>query len=194
MTLQEPVQNQYPNAQEGFQATQEKPDLAIVADEERQNRQRIAILRIKERNTAKSITNAERPVIIITEEKAASYGALYKRLNDALPNIPVVFENKNAMQKFERAPFSMMNEFNHRVVGHFEKIDGYRPTSLCSEIKKSDCVIVLGQPQSDLKKELDRHGDYITGDTVNLSLIETMKRKTDAWTTWNTDVQRRPSL
>lgn len=175
--------------------TLQKPiSMAMIAEQERKERQRIAILSITERKIAKLIAQSKRPVIIITQSSAQSYGNLSKRLQDILPNIPVIFENSDAQMEFKRSSFSMADNFNNRVVGYFEKIDTYESNQLCDELKKSDCAIVLGTPKPDLQKELDRHGNYITGDKVNLSLIEGMKRKTDAWATWNKDVQRRPSL
>lgn len=152
------------------------------------------MINLAERNATKEISKSKSPIIIITEDKATSYGNLYKRLNDALPNIPVVFENKSAQQKFELAQFCMAHEFKHRVVGHFVHTDDFQANGLCTEIKKSDCVIVFGEPQTDLTSVLDTHGDYITGDKINLSLLDSMKRKKDDWKTWNKHLQQRPSI
>lgn len=154
----------------------------------------VALTNLRERKNANTIARSQRPLIIITEDRAESYANLYKRMNDAMPDIPVAFENKAAQQKFERAKFYMAGEFNHRVIGHFVQSDDYYASPLCVEIQKSDCVMVFGAPQQPLQKELNRHGNSISSDTINMFKIEAMKRNTEAWASWNKNLQQRPSL
>jgi|GEM_PF-2824247 len=199
MSLQERTHN--PADAHGAFTSTNKPEITAMAEterlnreRERQERQRIFVQSITERKIAKSIAKSKTPIIIITDASARAYGNLHKRLNDILPNIPVVFENEDAQQEFKKAPFCISSEFNHRIIGHFVRIDDFQPNGLCAEIKKSDCIIVFGKPQKDLARALERHCDYITGDTVNLSLIDMMKRNKDNWKTWNKHLQQRPSL
>lgn len=157
-----------------------------------------------EHNIAVAISQSKKPVIIITQARAKKY-ASYEMMRQALPNVPIIFENIETQNNFMKGRFCDLDLIQKSCLGHFENINDYRSipnNDLCSEIKQSDCVIVLGTPKESLQIELDKRGDYFINHTnasaisprINFSTIASITRNKDEWKNWNNSLQHRPSL
>lgn len=139
-----------------------------------------------EKEQADMIHKASRPVIVITEKSAAFCATASYYLAKQMPHIPVVFENQAAQKIFFTQRWCEDREFFNRCVGYFYKAAEYYPTcnsSICSELKSSDCIIVFGHAQKDVQGELDRHPSIVKN--PNLALLKPKKLQRDHWGHWN---------
>lgn len=147
---------------------------------------KITMFHKAQQEDANTINTASRPVIVITETSAESYGQLSYHLAKTMPHVPVIFENQMARKLFFNANYCERREFKNRCVGHFVKAaDDYSlpvDAMMCKELNSSDCIIVFGKPQSDLSDELKKYGHVISN--PNLCLVKPKQDIQDSWGRW----------
>lgn len=164
----------------------------------------IAIRRITERNWVKAIAKSSDPVIIITESRASDHYASYEMMKKAMPDVSIVFESDVAKANFAKGRFYDRELMHKTCIGHFEKADD-RTTMLsekCLDIQKADCIIVLGSPQADLRRELNGHAQCFINETnapstaprVNFSMLMDMRRNKATWKAAREKRMELPSL
>jgi hypothetical protein len=160
-----------------------------------------------EQMIAEVIVRSKQPIIIITNKAAKSMAAMGKYMSDTFPNIPVVFENNAAEKEFYTNIGSNSAYTTPQCVGHFQKYaDEYSRTigiEVCDELQQSDCIIVFGSPDKDLRNELSHHREKVltnetnhpaTSPRINMAIIGRMKRPVDQWKSWKQRIKHSHSI
>lgn len=189
------AQNTTPSAQTPF-TKQSKPELAVDNT-----------IHDQEQTIAKTITESEQPIIIITNKAAKSMAGMAGYMSDIFPHVPIVFETKLAQQNFFTNVGVNRHDVTPQCVGHFQKsADEYSRTigvELCEELQQSDCIIVFGSPDKHLHTELSHHGEKVfineTGQTatsprINMAIIDRMDKPVDQWRSWKDRMQKSHSI
>jgi hypothetical protein len=160
----------------------------------------------REKQIAKDIVSSTKPVIIITQDGAKTYGRMSKYITSVFPKVPVVFESAKAEKDFFSAQWCERAEFKNRCVGHFEKVCIYttqQDQQTCQQLKSANYAIVLGKPTADLINTIEAHNvDYAinssdaspTSPRINFAIIERMNRPEMAWDQWRAHLKQGRSL
>ena len=85
---------------------------------------------------AGAMIRTDQPVIILTADKATSYGHMSKCVTETFPGVPIIFEDKAARQAFGRASW---NHYARNVI-----IGTIGEGRLDSVLRKADRVITFG--------------------------------------------------
>lgn len=161
----------------------------------------------QEQQMANDIVRSQNPIIIVTKKSSKSMANMGKYMHDTFPNIPIVFEDETAEKEFFKNVGSNAAYITPQCAGHFKKSaeDYSRKIGIevCSELQQSDCIIVFGSPDNDLRKELSHHEQKIfinetnqpaTTPRINMAIIGRMKKPTDQWKSWKNKMRSSPSI